>query len=202
MQKRGQGEFYNDLKLNIFSASTNHQHKYWGRDVPNDSPLFLPDCHNKVDDCHIYYYNLVMDLSFLIPSRIRRRVLEFFVDEPDAQISIRELARQLKESPQQVYRELLNMENLGFLFSSKQGNQRVFRLNKRFFLLPAIQSLFERYKAEQNRTYEIDRVYNLDERIQELKKIPVPQELTLQTKRKKPRAYGEEKILKRHEEKS
>lgn len=138
-----------------------------------------------------------MDISFLIPSKMRRQVLAYFVENPDVQVHIRELARELKSSPQVVYRELLNLEGWGFLFSSKRGNQRAFRLNQRFFLLPPIQDLFRRINEEKNRKFEIVKTYNLDKEIKRLRKIPVPPELIpgLTSQRTRPRAYAEEKSL-------
>ncbi|MCC7343510.1 MAG: hypothetical protein IT573_01130 [Deltaproteobacteria bacterium] len=138
-----------------------------------------------------------MDLSFLIPSKMRRQVLAYFVANPETQVGIRELARELKAPPQAVYRELLNMEGWGFLFSSKRGNQRAFRLNRRFFLLPPIQELFRRLDEEKNRKFTIVKTYNLEKEVKRLRKIPVPPELIpgLTSKRRRPRAYAEEKSL-------
>ena len=140
-----------------------------------------------------------MDLSFLIPSKVRRAVLAYFVDNPEAKICIRELARELKLPPQQVYRELLNLEGWGLLFSSKQANQRVFRLNGKFPLYPSVCELFRQYRIEHNRTYKIHKVYNLDDIAGRYENIPVPAELIpgLTAKRKKPRAFAEEKILRK-----
>jgi hypothetical protein len=140
-----------------------------------------------------------MDLSFLIPSKIRRRVLEFWVENPEAQVGIRELSRDMKLSPQQVYRELLNLENWGFLFSSRRGTQRAFRLNKKFPFYPAVSELFRRLKEENSRELKIVKTYNLKEMVRRYRKIPVPPELIpgLTAKRTKPRAWDEEKILTR-----
>lgn len=140
-----------------------------------------------------------MDISFLIPSKMRRQVLAYFVANPEAQVHIRELARELKTSPQAVYRELLNMEGWGFLFSSKRGNQRAFRLNKRFFLLPPIQELFRRINEEKNRKFTIVKTYDLKALQKKYKKIPIPDELdkALRAPRKRPRAYAEEKSLRK-----
>lgn len=142
---------------------------------------------------------LVMDLSFLIPSKIRRKVLEYFTSNPEAQISVRGLARELGESSQQTHRELINLENWGFLFSSKEGNQRMFRVNTKFPLYSVIDTLFERYQQEQTRTLEVVKVYNLDKHIKKLERVRVPKELLeeSQEKRTKPRSYIEEKLLKR-----
>lgn len=140
-----------------------------------------------------------MDLSFLIPSAVRRAILQYWTENPDAQMGIRELARALKLSPQQTFRELTNLESWGMLFSSSRGNQRAFRLNAKFRLFPPIRDLFDRYREEQNRVYQVDRVYKMEDLIDEAKKIPVPSELIpgLTSKRKKPRSYAEEKTLKK-----
>jgi hypothetical protein len=140
-----------------------------------------------------------MDLSFLIPSKVRRLVLDYFVQNPEAQVGIRQLARELKISPQESFRELCNLESWGMLFSSKAGTQRVFRLNQRFRLYPPIRDLLTRYREEQNRKYEVNKVYTMDEIVKSARKISVPPELIpgLTSKRKKPRSYEEEKTLKK-----
>lgn len=138
-----------------------------------------------------------MELGLLIPSKTRRQVLAYFVEDPEAQVYVRELAGELRESPQQVYRELINLENWGLLFSSKRGNQRVFRLNKKFPFYPPIRDLFTQLKIENSRELKVVKVYQMDDMIKRLKKIPVPKELIpgLTAKRRKPRAYDEEKLL-------
>ena len=141
-----------------------------------------------------------MDLKFLIPSKMRRRVLEYFVTNVDAEVYVNELAREFKAAPQLVYRELINMENWGFLFSSKRGNQRVFRVNKRFVFFEPILEILKRSQREKNRVYSVVATYNLKKMIREQKKIPVPSELIsgLKSTRKRPRAYDEEILLNRN----
>lgn len=138
-----------------------------------------------------------MDLSFLIPSKVRRSVLAYFVEQPDAQPGIRELARELKISPQMVYRELVNLEGWGFLFSSKQGNRRAFRLNRKFILYPPITELFKLYKEENARTYTVNKIFDLKDAVKKFSKIPVPDSYIpdLVAKRSRPRAWDEEKLL-------
>ncbi len=140
-----------------------------------------------------------MDLSFLIPSKTRRQLLEYFVENPDAQGGIREIASILKLAPQLVYRELVNLENWGFLFSSKRGSQRLFRLNNKFPLYLSIREMIKAFKEEQSRNYTIDKTYDLKAMVKRLRKTPVPKELIpgLTAKRKKPRSWTEEKILNR-----
>lgn len=155
------------------------------------------NCQINIDICLFYFDYNSMDLTFLIPSKIRRQILDYFVREPDAQVYIRELARELGASPQLTYRELLNLEGWGFLFSSKRGNQRVFRLNKKFPLYPPIRDLFDRFRIEQDRNYRVVKSYDFEKMKRRLEKIPTPKNLIpgLTAKRKKPRAYAEEKIL-------
>ena len=139
-----------------------------------------------------------MDLSFLIPSKVRREVLRFFAENPSVEMGVREIARELKLSPQVTHRELVNLENWGFLFSSKKGNTRAFRVNERFQLYPALRQIYERDQADKNKSYEIDQVQDLDKMIAKVSKISVPNSLLRKmgtSKRLKPRAWAEGKIL-------
>lgn len=141
-----------------------------------------------------------MDLSFLIPSRIRRLVLDYFVQNPEAQVGIRELARELKISPQESFRELCNLESWGMLFSSRRGTERAFRLNQRFRLYPPIRDLLTLYREEQNRKYEVNQTYKMEDLVREIKKTSTPPELIrsiLLSERTKPRSWEEDKILKK-----
>lgn len=139
-----------------------------------------------------------MDLSFLIPSKVRREVLCFFVENPAVEMGVREIARELKFSPQVTHRELVNLENWGILFSSKRGNTRAFRVNEKFQLYPIIAELFKLYKAAQSKSYEIDQVQDLDKMVMLVSKKPVPVSLIKKmkkSKRTKPRSWTENKIL-------
>ena len=140
-----------------------------------------------------------MDLSFLIPSRVRRLVLDYFVRNPDAQVGIRELGRELKISPQQAFRELCNLESWGMLFSSRRGTERAFRLNQRFRLYPPIRDLLAAYWKEQSRKYEVYQTYKMEDLVTDIQRTPIPPEMLprLMEKRKKPRSYEEERILKK-----
>lgn len=139
-----------------------------------------------------------MDLSFLIPSKVRRQLLQFFVENPSIEMGGREIAREVNLSPQITHRELVNLENWGFLFSSKKGNSRAFRVNQKFPLYPIIQQLYELCKAEQNRSYEVNQVQDLEKMLAKISKISVPNSLMkslAKSKRMKPRSWNEEKIL-------
>lgn len=138
-----------------------------------------------------------MDLSFLIPSKIRRLVLAYFVENPKAQVGVRELARELSASPQQTYRELVNLEGWGFLFSSRRGNQRAFRVNERFVLYPPLASLFEQFRQSSNLVPTISKVLDWKRLSKGYRKINIPQQILdgLQAKRVQPRSFTEENML-------
>lgn len=140
-----------------------------------------------------------MELNFFIPSQVRQKVLRHFSFDPEAQNHVNGLARELEQSPQEVYRELIRLENWGFLFSSKQGNQRVYRLNKKFPYFPAVQDIFQTEKYLKEQEFEIVKTCDLDEHMRRIRKIPIPTGLMkgLQKPRRRPRSYEEEKILER-----
>ncbi|MBI2335914.1 MAG: winged helix-turn-helix transcriptional regulator [Deltaproteobacteria bacterium] len=140
-----------------------------------------------------------MDLSFLIPSKVRRSVLAYFVENPEAKVYVRELARNLSLSPQTVHRELVNLEGWGFLFSSSQGNQRVFRVNQKFPLKPSIVDMFVRFKQHESIKLETVKTLDWKKLRSEYRKIPIPPSLIpgLTSKRTKPRAWDEEILLKK-----
>ncbi len=142
-----------------------------------------------------------MDLSFLIPSKTRRVVLAYFVENPKAEGGIRELARAMGISPQLACRELVNLESWGFLFSSKRGNQRAFRLNTRFLIYPGIKEMFRIVQENNNLKPRIVHTYDWKKLSAHYKKIQIPESLMagLNAKRTKPRAYTEEKLLKKKE---
>jgi hypothetical protein len=140
-----------------------------------------------------------MDLQFLIPSKMRRLVLEYFVTQPDVTIHVSELARELKSAPQLVYRELINMENWGLLLSSKRGNQRVYRVNQRFVFLAALVELYHVRQTLTAKPPRISKVYDWDKLSTQYSRIAIPDDLDqgLRLKRTKLRSYDEEVSLKK-----
>ncbi len=140
-----------------------------------------------------------MDLSFLIPSKMRRSVLQYFCENADVQVHVRELARQLQTAPQLVYRELINLENWGLLFSFSQGNQRIFTLNTKFACLPAMKELFKAVSEVSNVELTVHQVFDWNKLSKKLDQVKIDPKLAqqLQTKRTQPRAFAEEKMLKK-----
>lgn len=140
-----------------------------------------------------------MDLKFLIPSKTRRLVIEYFITNPEDQIHVNELARELKTAPQLVYRELINMENWGLLLSSKRGNQRVYRVNKRFVFFQPLVQLYQIRTQFLTEPPSIANVYEWKKLSKQYGKIAIPALLdrNLRAKRTKPRSYDEEVALKK-----
>lgn len=139
----------------------------------------------------------IMDLSLLIPSKIRRQVLEYFVFNPRAQIHVNGLARVLKAAPQPVYRELINLENWGLLKSFKRGNQRAFYLNQRFVFLEPIEEIFRRREKILSRPPMVTKIYDWQDLARQYDAVAVPAALSrdLERRRQKPRSYEEEILL-------
>ncbi len=140
-----------------------------------------------------------MDLSFLIPSKVRRLILDYFVRNPAAQVGIRELGRELKISPQETFRELCNLESWGMLFSSRRGTERAFRLNEGFPLYTPVKDIFLKWREANEDRPSVDRTLDWKKLSSQYDKIPVPAKLVpgLTAKRRKPRAYAEEKMMRR-----
>lgn len=138
-----------------------------------------------------------MDLSFLIPSKTRRTVLDYFVKNPDAQVGVRELARGVSLPPQLLHRELTNLESWGFLFSSKVGTTRAFRRNKKFVFNEMIDGIFNKYQELRDNKTEVIQVLDWNKLRKKYQKIPIPEEwiAELKSKRTRPRSYDEEKSL-------
>jgi predicted nucleotidyltransferase len=63
-------------------------------------------------------------------SELRRRLLEYFVRNPEVEHSLRELARILDVDHGNLIREMARLEGIGLFQSGLQGRQRRYRLNR------------------------------------------------------------------------
>lgn len=77
----------------------------------------------------------------LFSSKIRTKLLDIFLNIPNARFYIRELERRINEEAKNTSRELQNLEILGLLISEKQGNQKYYSVNKDFFLYPELKGI-------------------------------------------------------------
>ena len=60
----------------------------------------------------------------LFTSRIRTKLLKFFLTMRETSYYIRELERKIGEEAKNICRELRNLEEIGLLRSEKRGNQK------------------------------------------------------------------------------
>lgn len=81
------------------------------------------------------------DLSGLITSSMRVRILMRLFQNPDRQAYLRELATEFDASPSQVRDELRHLSEAGLLSSNRNGRQTLYRANARHPLFPELQSM-------------------------------------------------------------
>lgn len=146
-----------------------------------------------------------MELSLLIPSETRLKILRHFcLEEETGPVHVNELARLLALSPQPAHRELLRLETWGFLLSQKTGNLRQFRLNKKFPYFKPLCEIFTLEKNLSDTAPQSIKEYSLDRAITRKSRVKISVELlrALSQKNTKPRSYDEEVFLKNQDTKS
>lgn len=70
------------------------------------------------------------DLKDFIVSRVRVKLLETFLSQPNEKYYVRQLTRITDEEINAVRRELQNLEKIGFLKSESRGNRLYYAANK------------------------------------------------------------------------
>jgi predicted transcriptional regulator len=80
-------------------------------------------------------------LELLLPSKVRRKLLELFLMNPDDAFYIREIERRVQEDFQAVRRELERLETTGLLVSRREANLKYYQLNHNFALVPELSSI-------------------------------------------------------------
>lgn len=91
----------------------------------------------------------MVDLDIFITSRVKRKIVVFFVTYPAIKMHIRGLAKLLKEDPGNIQRELNKLEKAGFLFREKKKNTFVYFSNTDFLLFKELQSIVMKVRAQQ-----------------------------------------------------
>ncbi len=81
-------------------------------------------------------------LEGLFTSRTRSKILELFLSNPDLEIHLREIARQIEEKYNSTRMELNNLEEISILISRKDGNQRYFKINKANLIYPDLKNIY------------------------------------------------------------
>ena len=91
----------------------------------------------------------MVDLDIFITSRVKRKIVVFFVTYPAIKMHIRGLAKLLKEDPGNIQRELNKLEKAGFLFREKRKNTFAYFSNTDFLLFKELQSIVMKVRAQQ-----------------------------------------------------
>jgi len=94
----------------------------------------------------LWYYLPQMDdfetLCRLFSSRVRTKLLKFFLTMPQSSYFIRELERKIGEDAKNISRELNNLENIGFLRSEKRGLQKFYSTKADFLFYSELKAVF------------------------------------------------------------
>ncbi len=91
----------------------------------------------------------MVDLDIFITSRVKRKIVVFFVTYPAIKMHSRGLAKLLKEDPGNIQRELAKLETAGFLNREKKKNTYTYFTNTNFLFFSELQSIVVKVR-EQN----------------------------------------------------
>lgn len=91
---------------------------------------------------------MTADLDIFITSRVKRKIVVFFVTYPAIKMHTRGLAKLLKEDPGNIQRELAKLLKAGFLFRDKKKNTFVYYANTDFLFFKELQSIVMKVRAQ------------------------------------------------------
>lgn len=83
-----------------------------------------------------------MMIEKLFTSKTRTRILKILLFNPGKEFHLRELSREIGITPIYVKKELVNLEELNLVLSSKRGNLNLFQINKNSPLFSELKSIF------------------------------------------------------------
>lgn len=86
----------------------------------------------------------MLNLLEITKSRLRRKILSFFITNPQANLYLREIASILKEDPGNLSKEMHKLETNGFFVSVLRGNQKFFSLNNKYPLYKELKSVISK----------------------------------------------------------
>lgn len=81
------------------------------------------------------------DLQDLIVSRVRVKMLELFLQNPEELYYVREITRSIKEEINAVRRELDRLLGCGLLKSEQRGNRLYYAINTRYLYFQELQQI-------------------------------------------------------------
>lgn len=86
----------------------------------------------------VKYYNNMLNIR----SALEQKVINYFLNNPEQEKYVNELAALLALDPGNLCRKLNTLGKNGVLTSRTRGKEKFFRLNKRHPLLPAFKKMF------------------------------------------------------------
>jgi DNA-binding transcriptional ArsR family regulator len=86
----------------------------------------------------------VRNLNNFFISKVRIKILKYFLFNPETPIHLRALVRELQEEINAVRRELTKLEEVGFVILENRGNRKFYILNKEYFFLDELMGLFHK----------------------------------------------------------
>ena len=92
----------------------------------------------------------MVDLDIFITSRVKRKIVVFFVTYPAIKMHSRGLAKLLKEDPGNIQREIAKLETAGFLNREKKKNTYTYFANTNFLFFSELQSIVVKVREQNN----------------------------------------------------
>ncbi len=86
-------------------------------------------------------------LGKLFSSKARVEILALLFLRQDRLFYPREIERAIRLDYKNISRELKNLENIGLLASRKEGNLKIYSLNKKFIIYPELRTIFLKTKG-------------------------------------------------------
>jgi len=86
----------------------------------------------------------VKNLDYLFISKVRIKTIKYFLFNPENPLHLRGLVRELSEEINAIRRELIRLEEVGFVKSEVRGNRKFFLLNKGYVFLDELMGLFHK----------------------------------------------------------
>ena len=83
-------------------------------------------------------------LNDLLISKVRVKILELFLSNPDQSYHVREIVRRVSEEINAVRRELARLEKINFLVSEWRANRRLYSAKKDFLFYPELLSIINK----------------------------------------------------------
>jgi hypothetical protein len=98
-------------------------------------------------------------LKRFFTSKVRIKLLQVFLSNPNEEYFIRELTRKLDEQINSVRRELDNLKKTGLLTSKTKNRKKYYVVNKNFIILNELKQIFD--KAENSNVNFIEKIEKL-----------------------------------------